>query len=83
MNEICNCYESLDSTSTGDYFYYQCSYPYCPYCEPRCPICGRPLRTQPYYPYPNPYPIYPWYYESPVWTGTDTPTWTEDFTSTR
>lgn len=35
---------------------------YCPYCQPRCPYCGRP-----YYPY-NPWYPQPWYPVYPIYT---------------
>ena len=35
---------------------------YCPYCQPKCPCCGRPLNGG-WYPPHNPYPIY---YTSPI-----------------
>lgn len=62
----------------------------CPYCEPRCPWCGRKLEAGPRYPAPYQWPVYPapvnpwphWPdYLSPPWitwtyTATKTPTTT-------
>jgi hypothetical protein len=50
----------------------------CPYCEPKCPCCGKPLMGHPY-PYYVPYYVYlPYHYVPynppvyPTWTGTYT-----------
>lgn len=44
----------------------------CPYCNPHCPLCGRPLAGPGPYTNPYTYPVYP----GPVWItyGTFTPT---------
>lgn len=45
----------------------------CPFCQRRCPCCGRPWPWGPWYRYPEyPYPTYPPYYVS---TGTSPDEW--------
>lgn len=56
-------------TETSGGVYHFSTYP-CPYCDPKCPHCGRPYRTQPYVPNPYPYPF--WYELYPIWSSTST-----------
>jgi len=64
----CNCDQIGNDMTTGDYTitYHSGTGDYwpCPYCEPRCPYCGRPLSHYPYYHqlYRNPWvdPYYTW-----------------------
>lgn len=63
----------------------------CPYCEPRCPCCGRPYRryynlpyypSYPYYPYTIPTSPYVWWTTTNTYnTGNDTSrnnTWNQE-----
>ena len=61
MNDNCNHNAGVTNTNINGGIGGTSWTGYCPYCQPKCPCCGRPYYGG-YYPPYNPYQIY---YQSP------------------